>query len=131
MNGKRRIYDLPQLQARMMYWRELLRLHAWDIEVRFVEEGSPELERYKENRITAQNEYDWQAFESLISFLPEEHYAAYGEYDMEFVLVHEMLHLIIEVSNNKGTPGCEQAINQLTRALLLLDETKEVTVNEG
>lgn len=115
IKGQRVIYDLDQLKERMVYWQELLRLQAWDIEVRFYDEGE------EKDGITANNSYDWHSYESLISMVPEEQYQAYGNYDMEFVLLHEMLHLIIDVKNKNGTACCEQAVNQMARALLLLN----------
>lgn len=119
INGQHLIYNLDELKERLKYWQELLRLQAWDIEVRFFDEEEAKDEKYK--GITAQNDYDWHSYESLISLKKENDYEAYGYYDMDFVLLHEILHLIIEVTTHKSTPGCEQAINQMVRALLLLN----------
>jgi hypothetical protein len=125
------VYTPEQLQARLEYWQACLRLQDWDIEVRLVRGAtigqgtSGELHTFRLKK------------RALIKILREDDYEAALEgavfdqpHDMEYTLVHELVHLALDACTVQFDPGTiqetaeEHAVHALASALVALDRCK-------
>ena len=92
-------------------WQWLLGLSHWLIDVktvRGVEIGDN----------CGQNDYSQVDETSLIRIKLPEDYHGYFEYDMEAVLVHELLHLLLDVVIDSRNVCYEQVLSRLSRVLV-------------
>lgn len=102
-----------ELMQKCRIWQELLGLSHWMIDVktvRGVEIGDN----------CGQNDYSQADETSLIRIKAPEDYHGYFEYDMEAVLVHELLHLLLDAVNNSKDVSYEQVLSRLSRVLVKL-----------
>lgn len=108
-----------RLDERLNYWMQKLNLMHWDIKVRL--ETLKDMGTGKLGR----NNYSWTHMESRIALIHPDDHEDWGEYDMEFILVHELLHLIIDVQypvvKGRREIFSEQAINQIARSFVQMD----------
>lgn len=113
-----------QLQERLKYWQEKLRLQDWEIEVKIKKSWD-----MPENTVAC---VDWTLNRKIatIFVLDPDFYSPYcaGERDMEQDLVHELLHLHLapihdHFGNNDKIFSTfeEQAIESIASALIALD----------
>lgn len=124
---KDRIFSQEQLEERLEYWQNRLRLNHWTIAVDIREDNDD-----SEGR----NNYSTSLMESRISLVHPNKHGAPGGYDMEFILIHELLHLIVEVNRHSSNYEdhqaweLEAAINSLTRTLITLNDELEEARHE-
>lgn len=115
--------DIEQLNIAKDYWQGRLRLNHWNIEVHIEPEKVM-------GQNTGTNDYNTEHLESIISILDPNDHNETGGYDMEFILVHELLHLHIEVYRHSDTYDdrqhldMEQAINSIARTLMDLEHER-------
>ncbi|BBN97495.1 hypothetical protein [Sporolactobacillus terrae] len=106
-----------QLQEKLKYWQERLRLRDWDITAQIVPLSLMDdkshggecawLMQSKVARINILRDEDYQGFAAL---LPD---------DMEQTLVHELLHLhFAPMDDDKYYMPIEQAIESISKALV-------------
>ena len=106
-----------ELKQECRKWQELLGLSHWLIDVktvRGVEIGGK----------CGQNDYSQADETSLIRIKAPEDYHGYFEYDMEAVLVHELLHLLLDVVIDSRNVSYEQVLSRLSRILVKLKRVK-------
>ncbi len=104
--------DLELIQE-CQQWQGLLGLSHWKIDVKTV--------RGVEIRNNCgQNDYSQVDETSLIRIKASEDYHGYFEYDMEAVLVHELLHLLLDVVIDSRDVCYEQILSRLSRILVKL-----------
>lgn len=117
-----RILTEEQLQERLNYWQKRLNLFQWYITVNIARSTEIEGE--------GQNNYNTALMESRITLIDPIDHEALGAYDMEFILVHELLHLIVEVNRHSRTYSdreeidLEYAINALARSFMQFEDEK-------
>ena len=102
-----------ELKQECRKWQELLGLSHWLIDVktvRGVEIGGN----------CGQNDYSQADETSLIRIKVPEDYHGYFEYDMEAVLVHELLHLLLDGIDDSRDICYEQILSRLSRILVKL-----------
>lgn len=121
------ILSQEQLEERLAYWQEKLRLRDWIVSVR---KGSP---KEVGDNASANIEAIYCNKTASILILHEKHFPSidaegFPALDMEWDLVHELLHLhtrLINKTNDEDSDNyCmfeEQAIESITRALLDLE----------
>lgn len=121
------ILTQEQLEERLVYWQEKLRLRDWIVTVR---KGTPK-ELGKD--ASANVEIIFPNKTASILILHEEHYPSIDDegfppMDMEWNLVHELLHLHTKLINKLNDEGeqeyCmfeEQAIESIASGLIALE----------
>lgn len=123
----RHIIPEEELDARLQYWQERLNLNHWDIKVRLEKLGQMGTGK------VGRNNYAWTHHESRIALIHPDDFEDWGEYDMEFILVHELLHLIIDVQHpimkGRKETFSEQAINSVAATLVQMD--RELTLKKN
>lgn len=123
------IYDLDQLAERCDYWMRRLRLQDWDIRLGIIRErdfatglgAAGEFSAWPNKKLVAINLLDPVDYEDDLHI----------EYDMEVILVHELLHihfLDVGEQENKSerTDAEEIAVHVLSTTLVTID--RELTV---
>ncbi|MDD9147833.1 hypothetical protein OYT88_04620 [Sporolactobacillus sp. CQH2019] len=112
-----------QLQERLKYWQERLRLRDWDIEAEIVP-----LSAMDDQTHGGENTYLLQSKASRISILNHGDYQNMNciiPHDMEETLVHELLHLhFAPFDSEKNYMPIEQAIESLAKAFVETDRQK-------
>ena len=110
--------DTTELTEKCLEWQELLGMKHWRIEVHLV--------RGVEIRGNCgQNDYSLEDETSLIRIKDACDYHGYYPYDMEAVLVHELLHLLLDTSCSPDGYGYEQMLSRLSRLLVKLRREKD------
>ena len=97
-------------------WKKILGLAHWQIEVQIVH--ADEI-----NNARGQNDYSFVDEQSLIRIKRAEDYHGYFLQDMEQTLVHELLHLVLDVpslGDDTVNVYYEQALNRIAYALVKL-----------
>ena len=97
-------------------WKKILGLAHWQIEVQIVH--ADEI-----NNARGQNDYSFVDEQSLIRIKRAEDYHGYFPQDMEQTLVHELLHLVLDVpslGDDTVNVYYEQALNRIAYALVRL-----------
>ena len=95
------------------YWQAELGLQHWKIEVKVVRGAEI-------GEMCGQNDYSFTEETALIRIKSADDYHGYYPYDMEKVLVHELLHLVLDDARHESSMYYEQAINRLSQTLLKL-----------
>lgn len=95
------------------YWQRELGLQHWKIEVKIVR--GTEI-----GEMCGQNDYSFTDEEALIRIKDAIDYHGYYQYDTEKVLVHELLHLVLDDARYDSSRYYEQAINRLSKLLVKL-----------
>lgn len=115
-------FDDEQLQDKLVYWLEKLRLQDWIVTARIARYHELEPNRAGECSSILSNK------EAVISILSADDYAEdWGVVDMEWTLVHELLHLHFEsmaVAAEKEI-AVEQAIESITYGLIALERKEQ------
>ena len=114
------IFTEDQLQERLEYWKEKLRLQDWIISIKFA--SQEELT----DSLSANVSYLLENKQARIKILKNEEFPddAWFPHDMEWLLVHELLHLHIapiEPKNNSKYYAIEQAIEGIVFGLMALE----------
>lgn len=115
------IYTEAELRKRVKYWQERLRLQDWRIIVQIVR--ARDMEHDDEVGALCQ----WNLYNKIarISILDPADHIDWVAQDMEWVLVHEMLHLHIAAIDPEGTEeksmAVEQAIESMTYGYMRLE----------
>ena len=120
-----------ELRAHLVFWQRHLRLQDWDIKVVIVrasgmtskwnsgEMGTSECN--KECKIEIMHPEDFQKDNLMQNLL-----------DMEYVLVHELVHIHFEAFKTKEDTGErmaeEQAVNALSKALVGLRRSGKIAI---
>lgn len=117
---KETILTIEQLQDRMVYWQEKLRLQDWMIKIKIARANEMEANRNAEIAFIYDNK---QAYIKILDNMdhPKD---AWFEHDMEWSLVHELLHLHlgqIRQGENIDSVEEEQAIESIVYGLIALD----------
>ena len=109
-----------QLKYLCQTWQNILGLSHWNIDVKIV----PGAEI---NDNCGQNDYKIADEMSLIRLEAPEDYHGYFPYDMEVVLVHELLHLVLDMASGIEMNYLlyEQALTRIARAMVYLKRSKE------
>lgn len=122
------LIEEDKLDHYLEYWMARLNLKHWDIEVRIA--------RHKDlgDGKLGRNRYDWNCFESRIELIHPDDFEDWGPYDMEFILVHELLHLIIDVQypvvKGRREIFSEQAINQIAQSFIDMERERQIAREE-
>lgn len=117
---KKRIITDGQLIERTIYWSKLLQVSDW-----FISVGICSAEEMGKG-VNGTNEISFPTNECVIRLVNPSEYSDWGNYDMELVLVHELLHLVINPHTGKVSDSYEErAINQIARALVDVEIKKE------
>lgn len=109
--------DEAELHVRCAEWQEILGLKHWNIDVKVVR-------GVEINGNCGQNDYSIADENALIRIKTPEDYHGYFEFDMEAVLVHELLHILTDLSVMNKDVYCEQVISRIARALVKLKRRK-------
>lgn len=99
-------------------WQKILGLSHWRIEAKIVR-------GVEINNNCGQNDYSLADETSLVRIKVLEDYHGYFDYDMESVLVHELLHLLLDGVQEIRDIYYEQALSRLSRTLVNLKRSKE------
>ena len=111
-----------ELTAAGRYWQRQLRLEDWDIEYSLRRCGDVFGEGHRDG-----SSYVTTGLKTMrVSVIQHDNYSGPGEYDMEWVLVHELMHLhyIYGFEHNKENPIHalqEASIDQVAKALVNLN----------
>ncbi|MCO7125105.1 hypothetical protein NIE88_04865 [Sporolactobacillus shoreicorticis] len=105
------------LQEKLKYWQERLRLRDWDITAKIVP-----LSKMDHRDEAGKCEWNLESRFALIYVLSLDDYQNVGSpmaYDMEQTLVHELLHLhFAPMDDDKYYMPIEQAIESISKALV-------------
>lgn len=124
-------WNEEKLNEKLNYWKEVLKLENWDIEISFARMYDLGEDVY------GLNTYDTSLLVSEIKILhpidrpPCENFATDFKRDVEFTIVHELLHLVFYdwlalAREREGTDfSVERAINSLAKALIKLAREKD------
>ena len=111
-------------------WKNILGLQAWEIDLEIVSGDDKELEKAGAFACVDRSRM-WEI--ATIKIVKPEDYKWFlrPEYDPEFMIVHELVHLVYPFHPPDGDTEkeitLELSTNKITKALLLLDRKKETT----
>ena len=97
-------------------WQERLNIQHWDIRVRF--------KKFKDKKQQGRVKIHLSEDIAEIYVTKESDYKWIEPYDMEFILLHEMLHIVFEVSPETDSLQAiifERGLNRVAKLLLKLD----------
>ena len=97
-------------------WQKRLNIQHWDIRVRF--------KKFKDKNQHGRVKIHLTEDIAEIYVTKESDYKWIEPYDMEFILLHEMLHIVFEVSPEVDTQSeiqFERGLNRVAKLLLKLD----------
>lgn len=121
------IYTLEQLQARLAYWQRVLRLQDWDVTVDIVPLAQMGGHHYGEITMYALLKRAVIRILSAVDYEAAAGAAAFARpLDMEYTLIHELMHLSIFLCSKKYDVNSneelfeEQAVHALALAFLSL-----------
>ena len=114
-----------ELNRLVKKWVDRLGLRDWNIEIEFADELTLSDQKGKESDLWGLCEYDTPTHKATISILDLRH-AEWKQSDPEFVLVHELGHLVVVqfgiFDNHDLDPQIEEdLINYITRLAISLD----------
>lgn len=111
--------DTELLQS-VREWKKILGLNHWIIDVKTVR-------GVEINNNCGQNDYSFTDESALIRIKSVEDYHGYFDYDEEAVLVHELLHLLLDRTSDSMNDYYEQALSRLARVLVMLKRRANVS----
>ena len=97
-------------------WQERLNIQHWDIRVRF--------QKFKDKKEHGRVNIHLTEDIAEIYVVKESDYKWIEPYDMEFILLHEMLHIVFELPPEVDTQSeiqFERGLNRVVKLLLKLD----------
>lgn len=117
---RKRLITHEQLIERTIYWSKLLQVSDWYINIGIF--SGKDMTEGTNGTI----DVSFQTNECVIKLVDPADYGDWGNYDMEFTLVHELLHLVINPhAESTADKYEERAINQIARALVDMEIKKE------
>lgn len=130
------ILTVPQLYDRLRHWQEVLRLQDWDVEVRIVRQTG-----LSDDANTGEL-HSWPSKKRAVILIVEpEDYEGTNprllqiRQDMEYTLVHELVHLVFAHHARPSDPNIEildeQAVHSVARALLALERKSVIRITES
>ena len=97
-------------------WQKRLNLENWDIRIRY--------KKFKDKRLYGRVKIHLTEDIAIISVIKEKHYKWIEPYDLEFIILHEMLHVAFTIAPPDKTIEdkiFERGLNRIAWALLKLD----------
>lgn len=109
------IYNDEQLKERLAYWQEKLRLRDWRIETEITRERN-----FINVDCNAEIRYNLPNKTAFVHIVDPIDFDDVFKQDMEWLLVHELLHLHLAPIGDEETP-VEQAVESITYGLIKLE----------
>lgn len=110
------IYSEEELQERLLYWQEKLRLRDWLVQVHIKREKD-----FTQDNSNAYVYYNINNKSAFITIMDPKDFDDWLPQDMDWLLVHELLHLHFgPMDTNKNKIPIEQAIESITYGLVQL-----------
>ena len=110
------IYSETEIIERLAYWQEKLRLRDWLVQVHIKREKD-----FTQDNSNAYVHYNINNKSAFITIMDPRDFDDWLPQDMEWLLVHELLHLhFAPMHTNKNEISIEQAIESITYGLVHL-----------
>ena len=111
------IYTKEELEERLVYWQEKLRLRDWMIQINIKREQD-----FTTSDSNAEILYNLSNKSAFISMMDPVDFDDLLPQDMEWLLIHELLHLhFAPMDNNRNRTSIEQGIESITYGLVQLE----------
>ena len=111
------IYTEDQLNKRLEYWQEKLRLRDWLVQVHIKREKD-----FTQENSNAYVHYNINNKSAFITIMDSRDFDDWLPHDMEWLLVHELLHLHFgQMETRRNITAIEQSIESITYGLIQLE----------